>query len=95
MIGVIESDSGRRSQPSRKIEHVFAAIALRHKGMLDCMEKTPPAAAVNQAVVSRVLLEDRWIREILEKPRRCLSGEVGAKAFPIALGALSEGGVPV
>ena len=59
------------------------------------MEETLPAAAVNQAVVSRVLREDRWIREIREKPPRCLPGEVGAKAFTITLGALSERGVPV
>jgi len=95
MISVVETNGGRRSQPLRKIEHVLAAVALRHKGMLDCVEETPPAAAVNQAVVSRVFREDRWIREIREKSPRCLPGEVGAKAFSITLGALSERGVPV
>ncbi|MGP8244423.1 MAG: hypothetical protein ACLQVN_07870 [Bryobacteraceae bacterium] len=69
-------------------------FALCHKGMLDCMEETLSAAALNQAVVSRILREDSWIREIREKPPRCLPGEVGANAFPITLGALSEGGIP-
>ena len=55
MIDVAEPNRGRRSQPLRDVEHVFAAIALRDKGMLDCVEEALPAAAVNQAVISRVL----------------------------------------
>jgi len=74
---------------------MLAAVALRHKGMLDGMEEALAAAAVNHAVVSRVLREDRWIGEIREEPPRRLPGEVGAKASPITLGALPEGGVPV
>ena len=95
MVGVVESYSGRSPQPLRNIEHVLAAVARRHKRVLDCVEETPPAAAVNQAVISRVFREDRWIGEVREKPPRCLPGEVGAKAFPITLGALPERGVPV
>src|SRR5579864_2151515 len=95
MVGIVESDSGHSSQPLRNVEHVLAAVALRYKGVLDRMDEALPAAAVDEAVVSRILREDCWIREISEKPPRCLPGEVGAKAFPISLGALSERGVPV
>src|ERR1700693_2509044 len=70
MVGVVETDSGRSSQPLQNIEHVLAAVALRYKGVFDCMDEPPPAAAVNQAVVSGVLREDRWIREIYEEPPR-------------------------
>ena len=49
--GVVESDSGRTSQLLRNIEHALAAVVLRNKGMLDCMEETPPAAPVNQTVM--------------------------------------------
>jgi hypothetical protein len=47
MVGVVESDGRRRSQPLRNIEHVLAAVALRDKSMLDRMEETPPPTAVN------------------------------------------------
>ena len=53
MESIVEGDSGCRTQPLRNIEHVFAAVSLRDKSMLDCMEETLPAAAMNQGVVSR------------------------------------------
>ena len=95
MVDIVESDSGCRSQPLRNIKHMLAAVALRYKGMLDRVKETPPAAAVYQVVISRVLREDGWIREIREKPPRCLPSEVGAKPSSITIGALSERAVPV
>lgn len=92
MVGVIESDRGRSSQLLRKIEHVLAAVALRHESMFDCMEETLPTAGVDQTVIPRVLREDRWIRKIREKPPRCLPGEVGAKTSPITIGPVRTWG---
>src|ERR1035438_7362311 len=40
MVDVVQSDGGHSSQPLRNIEHVLSAVALRHKGVLHCMEKT-------------------------------------------------------
>ncbi len=55
MVDVVESDGRHRAQPLRNIEHVLAAVALGYKGMLQRMEEPLPAAALAQAVVSRIL----------------------------------------
>ena len=61
--------------------------------MLDRMEETLPAAAVDQAVVSRVLMKYRGIRKVFEEPECGLIGKAGAKPLAISGHALPEGGV--
>jgi len=58
MINVVEANRGHRPQPLRDVEHVLAAVALRHKCMLDCMEETLPAVDVNQAVYQNIARDD-------------------------------------
>ena len=47
---------------------------------------------MGQTVVTWVLRKYRGVRKILEKLRRGLIGEVGAKPLAVSRGALPEGG---
>ena len=66
MVNVVGGNNGRSSQQLLNIEHALAVVAPAHKGMLDCMEEAPRTATVNQAAISRVLGEDRRMREIVK-----------------------------
>jgi len=83
-------------EPFRKIEHAVAIVAVSHERMLYRMEEAPPAAALDQAVVSRVLIKYRGIRKVLEEPER---GLIGKTVLAICNGAsenllFGAGGAP-
>ncbi len=80
VIRVAQHDRARRPQPCGQIEHAFAIVAMSHDCMLQRMEQAPPGAAVDQAVVARVLRKDPGIRKVLKEPGGGLTGELGAKA---------------
>lgn len=93
VIHVAQADRARRSQPFRKIEHAIAIVGVSHKRVLDRMQETLPATAVDQTVVSGVLVKYRGIRKVFEEHERGLIGIACAKPLAISGHALSEGGV--
>jgi len=95
MVDVAQDDRARRSQPFGKIEHVLAAFLVRQKQMRGRMEQAFPAAALRQAVVTRVLRKYRGVGKVLEEPGVGRVGEVGAEALAISGGTLSESVVRV
>ncbi len=92
---IAHRDGGRGAHPLGIVEHVVAIVVIRHECVLDCVEQTTLSAAVGEAVVTWILREYRRVCEVTEKSERRLAGQVDSKSFPVAFGALPEGGIPV
>ncbi|MGP0073983.1 MAG: hypothetical protein ACLPWF_18885 [Bryobacteraceae bacterium] len=50
---------------------------------------------MDEPVITGILREDGRVCEVTEKSKRRLGGKAGSIPFPVAFGALPEGGVPV
>ena len=91
---IAHRDGGGGAHPLGEVEHVLAAVAVRHKCVLDGVQQTSFTAAMGEPVVTWILREDGRILEVTEKSER-LAGKADSISFFVAFGTLPERGVPV
>src|SRR5208337_3870314 len=77
MKSIAHRDGGRGAHPLGIVEHVAAAVVVRHKCMLDGVEQTFLSAAMGEPVITWILREDGRVCEVTEQSERRLGGKAG------------------
>ena len=80
----------RSPQPFAKIELVRAVFSLRYDRVLDRMEEASLAAAVDEAIVTRVFAKYSRVHNVPEEFSRGLTAEIVADTLAVTLRALAE-----